>query len=104
MRVFICHPYQNKADNLVKTAKYCRYAIAQGHHPIAPAIFYSSFLNDGDPEERKKGRQFGLEILEGCGELWICGNIITEGMAAEINEAYKINTLFHEIKLRHVDI
>lgn len=42
------------------------------------AIF-TQYLDDNKPEERKKGMQMGLDLLDHCDELWVFGNNISEG-------------------------
>jgi hypothetical protein len=100
-RVFICHPFQNKKENLEKTKLYCLLALEEHYNPISPALYYSQLLDDGDVNERKLGQICGLDILETCSELWICGNEITEGMSKEIEECYKINQTQSDILIRH---
>jgi len=103
-KAFICHPFQNDKDNLLQTKKFCLMAMMEHYNPISPAVYYSQFLNDGDEKERKIGRELGLDLIEFCDELWICGDVITKGMKAEINEAYRINKTQCEILIRQVDM
>ncbi len=99
--VFICHPFQNDKENLDKTKEFCKLAISEDCNPISPALMYSQFLDDGKEEERRIGRECGLELIGFCSELWICGNEITEGMADEINEAYEQTQIRGDIEVRH---
>lgn len=82
---------------------YCIDAIQRGYNPLSPALYYSLFLDDGNKEERQKGRSFGLEMLEQCSELWICGRVLTDGMITEINRAYEINKHERELYVRHME-
>lgn len=83
-KVFICSPLKgNLKENIRKAKLYCKYVIACGYLPIAPHVYFTSFLNDTDPNEREMGMKLGLELLKDCDELWIFGNRITDGMKAE---------------------
>jgi len=104
MNVFICHPFQASKRNLELTKQYCYKAIKEGHNPISPAIYYSQLLDDNDEKERLLGRKFGLNLLDHCDELWICGDEISEGMKSEIKEAYKINKSQHDIRITQVNL
>ena len=103
-KVFICHPFQNNKENLDKTKLYCLLALEENYNPISPAIYYSQFLNDGDKTERKIGHECGLELIEWCSELWICGNEITDGMSKEIREANRINEYQCDVIIRHREL
>lgn len=62
-------------------------AQCRGYSPMAPHLYFPQFLNDGDPEERETGIEMGLKWLDGCDELWVVGDRISSGMAAEIARA-----------------
>lgn len=97
--VFICHPFQNKEENIELTKSYCTKAILEGNCPFSPALHYPLFLDESTPEGREKGMDCGLEVLKWCDELWICGDVITDGMHLEINFAENPE---YEILIRHV--
>ena len=97
--VFICHPFQNKQKNVELTKQYCKLAIEQGCNPFSPALHYPQFLDESVTAQREMGMACGLEVLKWCDELWICGDVITDGMHLEINFAE--NPEF-EILIRHV--
>jgi hypothetical protein len=50
-------------------------------------LLFPQFLNDDDPEERRLGLFFGNAIMSKCSEVWVFGNRISSGMAAEIRRA-----------------
>ena len=52
--------------------------------PIAPHLLFPQFLNDSDPKERELGLSFGNALLGICSEIWVFGERISDGMAAEI--------------------
>lgn len=58
--------------------------------PIAPHIYFTQFLDDDDPQERRLGLDMGLELLKLCSELWVFGNRLSEGMKGEIENAKRL--------------
>lgn len=98
-RIFVCSPLRgNIEQNLRKTKEYCRCVLTQcGAVPIAPHLYFTQFLNELDPAERKAGIRCGLELLAGCDELYYFGDTITSGMAVEIEEARRLG-----IPVRHI--
>lgn len=82
--VYICSPLKGDIiGNIEKAKKYCVQAIEQDYIPIAPHVYFTQFLDDNNEEERKKGMQFGIELLKFCDELWVYGKQ-SEGMKKEI--------------------
>jgi hypothetical protein len=55
--------------------------------PLAPHLLFPQFLDDGNPDDRKLGLRFGLILLDRCEEVWVFGDRLSEGMAAEIVRA-----------------
>ena len=92
-KVFICSPYRskdNKEKNIVTAQKACKAALKKGYLPYAPHLYFPQFLSDSDPQQRELGIMFGLSWLADCDELWVIGDIITEGMQREINSAEEL--------------
>jgi len=86
--VYICSPYSGDVTgNIEKARKYCRFAVDKGYIPIAPHLFYPQFLDDGNPDERNLGMFFGNVLMSKCAEVWVCGDTVSKGMAAEIERA-----------------
>ena len=88
--VFICSPYRaadekELAENVALAKRVCRYALDTGSVPYAPHLFFPQFVSEKD--ERQKGMEAGLEMLQRMDELWVVGNRISEGMAQEITLA-----------------
>ena len=82
--IYICSLYAgNTEDNTAFARQACGYAISQGAVPLAPHLLYPQILNDSIPEERETGIRLGLEVLERCEELWICGDRMSAGMKRE---------------------
>ncbi len=89
--VYICSPYRGEVDyNVAKAQFYCQFASAKGVVPIAPHIYFTQFLDDNEPEERRLGLDMGLDMLKLCSELWVFGNKTSEGMQGEIDAANQL--------------
>lgn len=90
--VYICSPCRGDYEkNITKAQEYCREAIGMGVIPIAPHVYFTQFLSDLYPEERKLGMTAGLELLKLCTEVWVYGMAHpSEGMAAEISMAKRL--------------
>lgn len=87
--VYICSPYAVDVERNVQNARrYCAFALSQKALPIAPHLFFPQFLGQEETEEtRELALHMGLILLSKCKELWFFGDIISEGMKAEINRA-----------------
>lgn len=86
--VYICSPYAGDINKNVEAARrYSRFAVDSGYIPIAPHLLFPQFLNDADPNERELGLFFGNALMSKCAEVWVFGNTISPGMAAEIKRA-----------------
>lgn len=97
--VYICSPLRGDLEgNIKKAVEYCTHAEARGVIPLAPHTIFTQFLNDTIPEQRQKGLKLGLELLKRCDELWVCGNVISQGMKDEIEEARQNNIPTRYIK------
>ena len=70
-----------------RTKKYCKFAADTGHNPFAPHLFYTQFLDDSQPHERKLGMELGMIMLTKCAEMWVFGEVISPGMEREIAKA-----------------
>lgn len=88
--IYIASPMRGDIEgNLKKAAAYCHAATEAGVIPIAPHLYFSSYLDDLVPAERTAGMQMGLQILKRCDELWVFGEP-TEGMRGEIELAKRL--------------
>ena len=91
-KVYIASPLRgNIEENIENAIKYSRYAIVEcGVLPQTPQIFLTRFLDDTIEEERALGIQAGMQLLEESEELWVFGEVISEGMRAEIARATEL--------------
>ena len=95
-KVYICSPYRSYPSINVSAAKrYCKYVVKCGYMPIAPHIYFTQFLDDDIPHERELGLKFALALLRECKELWVFGDEISDGMAAEIQTAARLGLPIH---------
>lgn len=86
--VYIASPYAGDIENNIAFAKAaCRYAIAQGKTPIAVHLLYPQILDDSNSIDRTFGLKLGLEVMERCDELWMCGDQTSAGMLEELEQA-----------------
>lgn len=97
-KVYICSPLGGDVrENLEKAKRYTKYALLCGTAPVVPH-FYALCLNDAIPKEREIGMAAGLSLLWFCDEMWIFGDEITEGMAAEIQFCKNLNVKTRKIR------
>ena len=86
--VFICSPFAGDMEGNARRAReYSRFAVAQDYIPIAPHLLFPQFLEETDPAGRALGISFGLVLQALCREMWVFGDVISKGMAAEIKKA-----------------
>ena len=87
--VYICSPYRdNPRVNVMRARQYCKFAVSKGRIPLAPHLYFPQFMSD--VTERDKAMQMNFELLRLCSEVWVFGDKITEGMAAEIDRSKKV--------------
>lgn len=87
-QIYICSPFAGDTEqNTANARRYCKFAVYKGFKPVAPHIYYTQFLDDMQPTDRKLGITFGLSDLRYCKEIWIFGDKISAGMALEIVKA-----------------
>ena len=97
--VYLCSPLRgNYEENMKRVTEYCKTASELGVITFAPHLYFTQFYRDTIPEEREKGLQLGLAMLDKCEELWVMGNRITQGMASEIAYAKEHHIPIFEIE------
>lgn len=94
---YICSRYCGKdkaeVDKHIQYAKdLTRKVLLHGHCAITPHLYITDCLNDSDPDERMLGLEAALELLEKCDAVVVGQKYgISEGMAAEIAQAKRLN-------------
>ena len=97
-KIFVCSPYRPLAvteesrkveleSNLHRAKTACRILTTLGFMPLAPHLYFTTFLEDGVKRERENGIRLGFQWLEEADEVWVFGDTISEGMAVEIARA-----------------
>lgn len=87
--VYICSPYSQGCinDNIENARRYSRFAVDSHCIPITPHIYFTQFMRDEIPDERKTAMFMNMVLLGRCEELWVFGDVISKGMQAEIRHA-----------------
>ena len=87
-RVIIESPYAGSIELNVRYAREClKDSLERGEAPIASHLLHTQVLDDNIPSERESGIAWGIDILNGCDELWVCSENISDGMKREIEYA-----------------
>lgn len=88
--VYICSPFSGDiSGNIERTKKYSRYAVDSKAIPIAPHLLFPQFMDDD--AERELALFMDMVLIGKCEELWVFGELVTEGMSAEIAKAKRKN-------------
>lgn len=88
--VYICSPFSGDiSGNIERTKKYSRYAVDSKAIPIAPHLLFPQFMDDD--AERELALFMDMVLLGKCEEIWVFGELVTEGMSAEIAKAKRKN-------------
>lgn len=88
--VYICSPFSGDiSENIERTKKYSRYAVDSKAIPVAPHLLFPQFMDDD--AERELALFMDMVLLGKCEELWVFGELVTEGMSAEIAKAKRKN-------------
>lgn len=86
--VYVCSPYSGDVErNTYQARAYSRFAVAKYCIPVAPQLLFPQFMDEGI--ERELALFMGIVLLGKCDEVWVFGDTISEGMAAEIARAKK---------------
>lgn len=96
-RIYIISRYRAEdAEELEFNKKvarhFCREIIEEGNVPVAPHLYYTQFLDDSYPEDRKGGLYLGIRDLRESKEflLVVVDGVISEGMKGEIEEVARL--------------
>ena len=87
--VYICSPYAGDIErNTYRARAFSRFAVEKKYIPIAPHLLCPQYLNE--ETERWLGLKMGIVFMGKCEEIWVFGDMISEGMAAEIDKAQRM--------------
>ena len=84
--VYVCSPYAGDVEaNTARARRYCRYVTNQGGIPLAPHLYLPQFLDE--KTERDLALFMDIALLSKCAELWVFGDVTSDGMQKEIEYA-----------------
>lgn len=88
--IYVCSPFKGDIEHNIEQARqYCRRVIKTGKIPFAPHLYFPQFLDDTDPQERKQGIKYAIHMMRFCTEVWVFGDVVSDGMRLEIEHANK---------------
>lgn len=86
--VYICSPYAGDTErNTFKARAFSRFAVEKKCIPLAPHLLFPQFVDE--ETERWLGLKMGIVLMGKCEQVWVFGDVISAGMAAEIEKARK---------------
>lgn len=86
--VYICSPFSGEIEQNIENARrYSRFAVDGGYIPIAPHLLFPQFMDDRNPKERDLAMFMDIVLMGKCDEVWVFGDIISEGMTIELTKA-----------------
>lgn len=59
----------------------------KGSIPLAPHLFFPQFMDDKNGQERELAMFMNMALMSKCAEVWVFGEHVSRGMAAEIRNA-----------------
>ena len=87
--VYICSPYAGDIEkNTYRARAFSRLAVEKKYIPIAPHLLCPQYLNE--ETERWLGLKMGIVFMGKCEEIWVFGDVISEGMVSEIDKAKRM--------------
>lgn len=87
--VYICSPYAGDIEkNTYRARAFSRFAVEKRYIPLAPHLLCPQYIDE--ETERWLGFKMGIVFMGKCEEIWVFGDVISEGMAAEIEKAKKM--------------
>ena len=101
--VYICSPYSGDVDrNIEKACRYSRFAGSEGCVPITPHLYVPYFLSE--ETERELAISLDLRLMDVCSQLWVCGDVISDGMRREMTYAAEIGIPILHVKEEEIDV
>ena len=86
--VYICSPYAGDTEkNTFRARAFSRFAVEKNCIPVAPHLLFPQFVDEAT--ERWLGLKMGMVLMGKCEQVWVFGDVISAGMAAEIEKATK---------------
>ena len=86
--IYVCSPYAgDTAGNTDRAKKFSRFVVDKGGIPLTPHLYFPRFMKE--ETERDLALFMDLVLLSKCAEVWVFGDVITDGMRREISYAQK---------------
>jgi hypothetical protein len=86
--VYICSPYAGDVEkNTFRARAFSRFAVEKNCIPVAPHLLFPQFIDE--ETERWLGLKMGIVLMGKCEQVWVFGEAVSDGMAAEIEKAEK---------------
>jgi hypothetical protein len=86
--VYICSPYAGDVEkNTFRARAFSRFAVEKNCIPVAPHLLFPQFIDE--ETERWLGLKMGIVLMGKCEQVWVFGEVVSDGMAAEIEKAKK---------------
>ena len=86
--VYVCSPFAGDIErNIANARRYCRFAVDNGSIPLAPHLLFPQFMDDSNEHDHGLAMFMNMALMSKCAEVWVFGEHISKGMAAEIRKA-----------------
>lgn len=86
--VYVCSPFAGDIErNIANARRYCRFAVDSGSIPLAPHLLFPQFMDDSNEHDHGLAMFMNMALMSKCAEVWVFGEHISKGMAAEIRKA-----------------
>ncbi|WKD61692.1 hypothetical protein CCICO_08395 [Corynebacterium ciconiae DSM 44920] len=90
--VYVYPPYSDGiAANVELARAFCAHAVTRRNIPLAPHLYYSLFMDDNDPADRKLVVFTGRILLSRPEATWVYTDRAAVGMRAEISWAHHLD-------------
>lgn len=90
--VYICSPFSGDVEvNTEKAKMYSRFVVDADAIAFAPHLLLPLYMQE--ETERELAMFMNMVFLGRCNELWVFGDVISQGMQAEISKAKKKNMI-----------
>jgi hypothetical protein len=73
--------------NTFRARAFSRFAVEKNCIPVAPHLLFPQFIDE--ETERWLGLKMGIVLMGKCEQVWVFGEVVSDGMAAEIEKAEK---------------
>ena len=101
--IYVCSPYAGDIQHNTEMARrYSRYAIDRGYIPVTPHLWLPAIVSE--ETERDLALAVDLSLLDRCDELWVYGDVISEGMKREIAHATETGIPVRKIKEEEIHV